>query len=333
VFLHPLYAMTEDGLPLGIVDQVIWTRDKINTHLTKAEKARLRKQAAFEEKESSRWLEMFQSGEQIARANPTTNYTVVGDSESDICEIFAEIGDLPENCHFVIRGCQNRAVLAGDGAANVDAALAVAEIGVRARQITIRGPARLGGKLPDMTLNVVEAVELDAPAGEEPIRWLLFTTLSIDSIAQIQRVLSAYSIRWNIELYFQTLKSGLKIEKLKYETLDRYLTALSLLMIVGWRVEYLKGAARHDPDGSCEAYFSRDEWQPAYLVHTDGGELPREPLTISAFMLMIAELGGRQRKRSQGPPGSMTIWRGLRRMEAYADAFQAFQKAQSRCGG
>lgn len=366
VFLHPLYAMTEEGLPLGIVDQVIWTREDIKTDLTKSEKARLRKQAVFEEKESSRWLEMFQSGEQIARANPATNYTVVGDSESDICEIFGEVGNLPENCHFVIRGCQNRAVIHGGDASNVDEALEaaemqftsevnisertskiagetrprrksrparVAEIGVRAREITIRGPARPGGKLPDMTLNVVEAVELNPPAGEEPIRWLLFTTLSIDSIAQIQRVISAYSIRWNIELYFKTLKSGLKIEKLKYETLDRYLTALSLLMIVGWRVEYLKGAARHDPDASCEVYFSREEWQPAYLVHTDGGELPSEPLTISAFMLIIAELGGWQRKKSQGPPGSMTIWRGLRRMEAYADAFQAFQKAQSRCGG
>jgi hypothetical protein len=366
VFLHPLYAMTEEGLPLGIVDQVIWTRDKIHTDLTKKEKSQLLKQAAFEEKESCRWLDMFQSGEQISRANPGTNYTVVGDSESDICEIFAEVGDLPENCHFVIRGCQNRGVVNCGDAANVDEALETADIrltmdvtiservskiagetrprrksrsarmaqvGVRAREITIRGPARPGGKLPNITLNVVETVELDPPAGEEPIRWVLFTTLGIDSIAQIQRVISAYSIRWNIELYFKTLKSGLNIEKLKYETLDRYLTALSMLMIVGWRVEYLKGAARHDPEASCEKYFSPQQWQPAYLVHSDGGELPSEPLTIAEFMLMIAELGGWQRKRSQGPPGSMTIWRGMRRMEAYADAFQAFEKAKIRCGG
>jgi hypothetical protein len=364
-FLHPLYALTEDGLPLGIADDVIWTRDTLNTNLSKQEKDKLRRQGAFEERESARWLEMFQSGEQIARANPGTEYIVTGDSESDIYEIYVETSDLPENCHFVIRGCHNRAVDAVD-AANVDEALASAdfqftsqvtiseresklpgeqrprrksraarsaEIGVRARAVTIRGPSRPGGRLPNVTLNVVEAVELDPPPGEEPIRWVLFTTLPIDSVTQIQRVISAYSLRWNIELYFKTLKSGLKIEKLKYETLDRYLTALSMLMIVGWRVEYLKGAARHDPDGSCEAYFSAEEWHPAYLVYTDGADLPAEPLTITEFMLMIAELGGWQRKKGQGPPGSMTIWRGLRRMEAYADAFKAFQKAKSRCGG
>ena len=198
--------------------------------------------------------------------------------------------------------------------------------------MTIRGPARPGGKLPDATLNVVEAVEQDPPPGEEPIRWVLFTTLPIDSIAALQRVISAYAQRWQIELYFKTLKSGLKCEKLKYETLDRYLTAFSLLMIVAWRVEYLKGAARHDAEASCEKYFPAEEWQPAYYVWTDGAALPPEPPTIRDFMLMIAELGGWQRKKSQGPPGSMTIWRGIRRMEAYAEAFQAFQKAKSRCG-
>ena len=296
VFLHPLYAMAENGLPLGIVAQVIWARDEIATERTREEKQRLRRQTAFEEKESSRWLEMFQSGEQIARANPGTNYIMVSDSESDICEIFTEADDLPENYDFVIRGCQNRAVVDCGDASNIDEALEdadmhftsqanvsertskivgeirprrksraprIAEISVRARQVTLRGPARPGGKLSDVTLNVVEAVELDPPAVEEPIRWVLWTTLSIDSIVDIQRVLTLYSVRWNIELYFKTLKSGLKIEKLKYETLDRYLTALSMLMIVGWRVEYLKGATRHDPMASCEDYFSAEEWQPA----------------------------------------------------------------------
>jgi hypothetical protein len=358
-FLHPLYAISEDGIPLGIVDQVNWTRESIQTDLTKAQKERVRKQEVFEEKESQRWLAMFQSGEQIARAHPQTEYIVVGDSESDICELFAEVGELPGNCHFVVRGCQNRAVKDGGTATNVDEVLAgarvrfideveiservskiagetrprrksreprTARISVRVAHVTLRGPARPGGKLPDVPLNVVEAVELDPPAGEEPIRWVLLTTLGINSIAEIRRVLTTYTQRWQIELYFKTLKSGLRIEDMRYETLDRYLTAVSLSSIVAWRVEYLKGVARHDSETSCEKYFAPEEWQPAYLVYKGDGKLPAEPPSTSEFLLIIAELGGWQRKKHRGPPGSMTLWRGIRRMEAYAEAFRAFQK-------
>jgi hypothetical protein len=43
-FLHPLYAISEQGIPVGIVDHVLWTREFIRTNLNKAEKERLRKQ-------------------------------------------------------------------------------------------------------------------------------------------------------------------------------------------------------------------------------------------------------------------------------------------------
>jgi hypothetical protein len=51
-----------------------------------------------------------------------------------------------------------------------------------------------------------------------------------------------------IGVVFQdTHVSGLKIEDMKYETLDRYLVAFSILSVVAWRIEYLKGATRSDP--------------------------------------------------------------------------------------
>lgn len=234
-FLHPLYALSEEGLPLGMVDHILWTRESILTNLAKGEKERLRKQSCYEEKESCRWLEMLQSGEQIARANPGTHYINVGDSESDIHELFLEIDHQVENHDFILRGCQNRALVACDGQPrSVDEALAnceircqseasiserasliagetrprrksrsarVAQIGIRATQVNVRGPSRVGGKLPDVKLNVVEAIELDPPEGEEPIRWVLFTSLPIDTIAQVQRVIELYGLRWKIEIY------------------------------------------------------------------------------------------------------------------------------------
>lgn len=362
-FFHPLYAISEAGLPLGIVDQVIWTRASIRSDLTGPEKSTLRKQLAFEEKESSRWLKIFQSGEQIARANPQTHYINVSDSESDIHELFTEIDDQAENHDFIIRGCQNRGLAVqgmADEPVNVDQALAkaeirfeseanvsgrtsmilsdartrrksraarVAKIAVRAVTVKVRGPARPGGKLPDATLNVVEAVELDPPSGEDPIRWVLFTSLPIDQNAQIQRVISQYALRWSIELYFKTLKSGLGIEKLKYETLDAYQTACALLYVVAWRVEQVKMAARVDGDTSCDEYFDDAEWKPAYMVAKKTRQLPVHPPTIAEFTLILAQLGGYLNKKGQGPPGSMTLWRGLRRLEAYRDAYEAFGMA------
>ena len=185
LFLHPLYAITEEGLPLGIIDQVIWTREAIRTNLSKAEKERLRKDMVFEEKESCRWLEMLQSGEQIARANPETQFINVADSEGDICELFAETSEFPENYDYVIRACQNRAVIAdtdGDQACakDINEALShaafcyeseaevservskiagetrprrksrnarLAKIQVRACEVVLRGPRRAGDTL------------------------------------------------------------------------------------------------------------------------------------------------------------------------------------------
>jgi len=45
----------------------------------------------------------------------------------------------------------------------------------------MRDPSRAGGQLGNVTLNVVEAIELDPPEGEEAIRWDLFTSLPIDT--------------------------------------------------------------------------------------------------------------------------------------------------------
>jgi hypothetical protein len=361
-FFHPLYAIDFNGIALGLVDQVIWTREPIRDDLSRQERKAIRRKDAFEEKESCRWLEMFQSGEQIARANPKTHFVHVADSESDIHELFLEIEDQAENHDFVLRAGQSRNCIIEDGcSASVDEILStcrvlaerevavsqrfsiienetrtrrkardarVAKISIRATTVTVQGPGRPGGRLPSVKLNVIEAVELGPPNGEDAIRWVLFTSLPIETIAQIEYAIQCYAKRWGIELYFKTIKSGLGIEKLKYETLERYLTAAALLFIVAWRVEHIKEAARIDGAACCEKYFEACEWKPVFMVSKKTKQLPAQPPTMAEFTLMLAQLGGYQNKKSQGPPGSTTIWRGLRKLEAYRDAYLAFGPSQ-----
>ncbi|MFO1064148.1 MAG: hypothetical protein U0892_09820 [Pirellulales bacterium] len=57
----------------------------------------------------------------------------------------------------------------------------------RAR-IALQGPRRPGERLPDVELNVVEAVELSPPEDEEAIRWVLITSLPINELHEIRRI-------------------------------------------------------------------------------------------------------------------------------------------------
>jgi hypothetical protein len=372
-FYHPLYAVAEGGLPLGVVDQVIWTRNSKSLEIPAAERKAERAKACFEEKESYRWLDMMQSGEQVARSLPQVQFVMIADSESDIGEVLCEASELPENYGFIIRQSRQHSISAAvDSAtgeairgATVDEALSHAQwrsqrvvsvggrdapllpddkkrvrkqarssheatLSIRAITVTIAGPRRSGGgSLEDVTVNVVEAIELDPPTGDVPIRWVLFTTLPIETVEDLFDVLDGYCVRWSVELYFKTLKSGLKIEDMKYETLERYVVAFSMLTVVAWRVEYLKGATRSDPDSSCEKYFTASEWIAimAFLrLYYDRAKPPK----MREFMISIAVLGGYINKKSQGDPGSKTIWRGMARFDTIVEAFAAFN--QMTCG-
>ena len=368
-FYHPLYAICGDGIALGVVDQVLWTRTDASLESSAQERRAERKRACFEEKESSRWLEMLQSGEQFARTVPNTQFVHLADSEADISELFCE--ELPANFQTVIRGCkQHNVVSAFDvqtaqslDATNVSDAFEKAAVRhhrrvtvsnrdapvlpddqqrrrkqsrtareatlcVKSIKVVLNGPRRSGGgSLPNVALNVIELLEEKPPEGETPIHWLLYTTLAIESIEDIDEVIDAYTQRWAVELYFKTLKSGMKIEQMKYETLARYQVAFAMLSVVAWRIEYLKSASRHDEASSCEKYFQPHEWKSVVIFATQ--TLPAQPPTVGEFLRIIAQLGGFINKRAQGPPGSQTIWRGMREFDTIVRAYKAFNQT---CG-
>lgn len=372
-FYHPLCAYSEQGLAIGAVDQVLWTRDS-NDKRNPEEKRKNIRQLSFEEKESSRWLEMLQSGEQIARSCPTVQFIALADSEADIAELFCEAHQFPDNYNLIIRGCKTRSTtsavdsrdLEPIAASKLEEALKKAsershrkvwvsprtvpvfpddkkrarkqgregrEAMLTTRAITtiIPGPRRPGGGvLPDITIHVVQAIEENAPLGEEPIHWFLFTTLPIQTEDEINAVLDGYCQRWSIETFFKTLKSGCRVEEMRYETLDRYVVAFSILSIVAWRIEYLKTAARMDSDSPCDKYYPTQHWV-AIMTFVNRKRIdPSSPPTMHVFLKTVAQLGGFIDKKSQGPPGSTTIWRGMRRFESIVEAFAIFSNAS--CG-
>src|SRR5437773_12323274 len=98
----------------------------------------------------------------------------------------------------------------------------IAHVTIRAAKVLLRAPARSGEKLPDIYVNAILVKEEQAPAGEEPIEWLLLTSLPIETFAEATTVLDYYCCRWEIEIYFRVLKSGCQVEELQFERQDRF---------------------------------------------------------------------------------------------------------------
>ena len=353
-FFHPLLAFNDHGLPLGVAWQKSWARDKIKKKRTKKERDDWHRKTPIEEKESFRWLEGMRAARDVAEACPRTTCVCIADSDADVYELFCESRSTSRGeVHFLVRACQNRNTRAPhtkllDAArgtpclfqcsVNVRARTAklvtetrkrqetrgarIAELEVRATTVTVKPPYRQGRKFADVTLNVVLAEETNPPEGATPIQWLLVTTLPIDTPEQVQQVLSYYSIRWQIEIYFRTLKSGCRIEDRQFETLDRLLNCLAVYSIIAWKIMYLCHLGRECPDLDCEIIFEPSEWKSVYMT-VRRQEPPSVPPSLNDMIRMIASLGGYVIRRST-QPGTQTLWFGLQRVHDLSTAWKTF---------
>jgi hypothetical protein len=352
-FFHPMIAFDAHGVPLGIVGQKSWTRKQIST-ASKVEKAEKRRQTPIEEKESYRWLEGVRCAERTAAACPETTCVCVGDSESDIYEVFAAaIASEQSNLELLVRAGQNRnttenqdwveqvrqAAKIGNQSVTVRARKAktgapksvrsrsrearTAELEIRKATIELRRPVHGDRRLPGtIIVNVVLCEEANPPAGADAISWMLVTTLPIETEEDVQRIISAYCVRWQIEVYFRTLKSGCRIERRRFETIDRVLNCLAFYSVIAWRVMYVCHLGRECPEMDCEAIFEPSEWKSVYTIL--GLEFPKTGSpSLNELVRAIARLGGFM-DRPKNHPGTQTLWIGLQRSYDLSNAWNAF---------
>ena len=368
-FVHPLHALTPEGVPLGSLWAESWTREEATSErLDQAARNRLRKQTPIEEKESQRWITGLQQAHQVAAKVPDTEVIALADSEADIFELLVEGQSLEGQADWIIRACYDRA-LQREKNADADAAKSVSqavnaarvvstyEVQVRGREakvscetrgrrqpresrtatvevracvVTLRAPSRPDRKLPNVTVNVVRVSEINPPAGEEPIEWLLLTSLPITTAAEILRVIKTYCLRWQIELFFRVLKQGCRVEERLFETIDRVQRFLAVALIVAWRTLYVTRLGREFPDLDCEAVFEPSEWKAVYQI-TQKQTPPKSPPKLQVMVRMVAQLGGYVNRRRSDEPGAETIWKGLQRMHDMAHCWDVFGPGGREC--
>jgi len=154
-------------------------------------------------------------------------------------------------------------------------------------------------------LNVVRVYEPAAPEGEQPIEWLLWTTLPIATPAQVEEVVDIYRARWVIEELFKAIKTGCAYEQRRLESSHGLLNLLAITAPVACRLLLLRHLARHAPDAPATRAFTHS--QIAVLASTPRAALPKRP-TIQDALRAVARLGGHLRRN--GEPGWQVLTRG-----------------------
>jgi hypothetical protein len=167
---------------------------------------------------------------------------------------------------------------------------------------------------PPLEVSLVWAHEIDVPAGQSPIEWLLLSSLPAQSAAQAAQLVRWYAQRWCIEEFFRVLKSETAVEDLQLCTRRRLEAALGLHLILAWRICSLRDQARARPEQDAATLFTAQEWQAIALLST--AAIPPRPPSLAETVGQLARLGGHLARKADGPPGHRTIARGLRTLHA-----------------
>ena len=334
----------------GLFDVQCWARDP-EEYGQSAERAAL----PVEDKESRKWLVGYQTTATAQRRLPKTRIVNVADREADDFELFAFARSEKGNPELLVRATKPRKIESADPktpnlweyvkslTCEGTVPLVVPRRGSRPRRettlevrfskVTVRPPKKSRLKSPVKLWAVAVAVavtvtvtktESKAPAGIEPLEWLLLTTIPVTNLEEAAEKVSWYALRWRIEVFHRTLKSGCRIEDRQLGTAKSLEACLAVDMVVAWRVFLLTKLGRETPDAPCTVFFEDAEWKALVCFTNKSPREPTVPPTLNQATRMVATLGGFQGRKSDGELGSETLWRGLLRLDDITEATEVF---------
>ncbi len=346
--MHTTLGITPDGLPLGLLDQDIYSRETLS-----AEKIALKKKShnvalSIEEKESLRWLTSMKKTVSMFDGQ-NKQVVTIADREADIYDLFHLAEGM--NTHFLVRASQNRRInktaiyseVSGEmlwdfmkkkkyrGTVEIDVpkkeeqAKRVANCGIKFEKISVLPPRNYkGSKEGNVNLDIyaIHILEKNPPKGVDKIEWMLYTNIPILTFEDAVEKLRWYCLRWRIEVYFKVIKSGFKVEDCRLETADRLIRYLAVVSIVAWRVYWLTLAARTAPDASALLFLNDVDWKILFVKFNPNKKIPKRAPSMKQVTTWIAQLGGFLARKGDGDPGITHVWRGLRKLADMAEGAQ-----------
>jgi len=107
-----------------------------------------------------------------------------------------------------------------------------AALSIRRASMTVRPPIEKQKKYTHQDLQVIHSEGLYLPEGRAPVFWKLIKKIPVAIHAEAVHRLQWYALRWKIEPFFRTLKTGCRIEELRLATADRLANCIDLCCVV-----------------------------------------------------------------------------------------------------
>jgi hypothetical protein len=205
------------------------------------------------------------------------------------------------------------------------------EARMRIQVCTVSVPLAVGKKRRELVrLQAVLAKEIDY-RGKDRLRWMLFTTVGVNSFEDAVAVIRGYTMRWRIEDFHRTWKKGLcNVEDSQLRSREALVKWATILATVAARANRLTLLARQVADHvPATDEFSRHEIDAIVLLREPKGFRVGNMPSLKQAIRWVADLGGYTGKSSGGPPGATVIGRGLADIAVLARGLENLQKRRN----
>lgn len=331
VLQHNVLLLNQKGVPLGLIDQQYWSRQQTSV--------------PYKGKESLKWSKGLKAvNKQLGGG--ANKVVLVQDREADIFCFFK--AKRAQNVELLVRVHQPRNMeVIQSGAVlkfkELRAHLPVAgykqvEIVRQGKAITLTLSLQAdrvhvlpdkdlsGNKHKTQPLSLIIAREIaavdekgqDVFDEHQQAEWYLLTSLVADSEQDMQRVVDFYALRWRIERFHYTLKSGaLKVERLQFDDLQTTIHALAFYSVVAWQLLSISYQLREDGQAAAQACF--DEVEIKVLQQLERKKIS----TVEQAMLALGKIVGFARSKKQPLPGVRVLAQALERLFYLKKGYQA----------
>jgi len=190
-----------------------------------------------------------------------------------------------------------------------------AELIVKAGSCELLPPKNDSTHTNPVEINVVRIDERGEQ--DDPIQWVLLTTEPVDTFSDSLSVVEFYRARWTIEDWHKVLKTGCRIEERRLEAWERMEVLLSVYSVIAWKVLELRELARGDAHCSHDVLLTEAErsiLETKFPELTDNGP--------QAYAIAVAKIGGYLDRSSDPPPGWETMWKGLKKLQTWAEGYE-----------